>query len=46
MEGKNRKTEVLGFSIVLLLAALLVCTGCPGTVGSSGRGNECFFTRA
>ena len=39
MEGKNRKTEVLGFSIVLLLAALLVCTGCPGTVGSSGSGN-------
>ena len=39
MKGKNRKTEVLGFSIVLLLAALLVCTGCPGTVGSSGSGN-------
>ena len=39
MKGKNRKTEVLGFSIVLLLAALLVCAGCPGTVGSSGSGN-------
>ena len=39
MKGKDRKTEVLGFSIVLLLAALLVCTGCPGTVGSSGSGN-------
>ena len=39
MEGKNRKTKVLGFSIVLLLVALLVCTGCPSTVGSSGSGN-------
>ena len=39
MKGKDRKTEVLGFSIVLLLAALLVCTGCPGTVGSSGSGD-------
>ena len=39
MKGKNRKTEVLGFSIVLLLPAMLVCTGCPGTVGSSGSGN-------
>ena len=39
MEGKNKKIKVLGFSIVLLLAALLVCTGCPGTVGSSGSGN-------
>ena len=39
MKGKNRKTEVLGFSIVLLLAALSVCTGCTGTVGSSGSGN-------
>ena len=36
----NKKSGVLlGFSIVLLLAALLVCTGCPGTVGSSGSGN-------
>ena len=39
MKGKNRNTKVLGFSIVLLLAALLVCTSCPGTVGSSGSGN-------
>ena len=39
MEGKNRKTKVLGFSIVQLLVALLVCTGCPSTVGSSGSGN-------
>ena len=38
MKGKNKKTKGLGFSIVLL-AALLVCTGCPGTVGSSGSGN-------
>ena len=37
--GKNRNTKVSGFSIVLPLAALLVCTGCPGTVGSSGSGN-------
>ena len=36
--GKNRKTKVSGFSIVLL-TAVLVFIGCPGTVGSSGSGN-------
>ena len=39
MEGKNRKTEVLGLAAVLMLAAMVVFTGCPGTVGSSGSGN-------
>ena len=38
MEGKNRNTKVSGFSIVLL-TSVLVFTGCPGTVGSSGSGN-------
>ena len=36
--GKNRNTKVSGFSIVLL-TSVLVFTGCPGTVGSSGSGN-------
>ena len=36
----NKKSgKLLGLAAVLLLAALLVCTGCPGTVGSSGSGN-------
>ena len=39
MEGKNKKTKVFKWAAVLMLAAMVVFTGCPGTVGSSGSGN-------
>ena len=36
----NKKSGVLlGLAAVLMLAAMVVFTGCPGTVGSSGSGN-------
>ena len=39
MEGKKKKTKVFKWAAVLMLAAMVVFTGCPGTVGSSGSGN-------
>ena len=39
MEGKKKKTKVFKWTAVLMLAAMVVFTGCPGTVGSSGSGN-------
>ena len=36
----NKKSgKLLGLAAVLMLAAMVVFTGCPGTVGSSGSGN-------
>ena len=40
MEGKNRKTGVLGLAAVLMLAAMVVFTGCPNAAGGNSGGSN------
>ena len=39
MEGKNKKTKVFKWATVLLLAAMVLFTGCPNAAGGNSGGN-------
>ena len=39
MKGKNKKTQVFKWAAVLMLAAMVLFTGCPNAAGGNSGGS-------